>query len=576
MKFKLQRYLLFTLIFLFAVTAACRQNFSGKIPPQAVKGILDLSDWDFYKDGPVNLNGEYEFYWEQLLKPSDFSGAALPRKTGFIKVPGFWKGYTVEGQKLPGTGFATYRLTLLLKDLKQSLALKFLELATASKVYANGKKICSVGVPGKNRETTIPRHRPQVVDLKTESNQVEILFLVSNFHHRRGGDWEVIQLGDEEEIHKIRERSVGFDLFLFGSIFIIALDHFGLFILRRKERSTFYFGLFCILIATRILTTGERYLIHLLPNMSWELMLKFEYSSYYLAIPAFVLFMRSLFRSFSQRFTRVIVSISIAFSCIVILTPARIFTHTLYIYHIITVIALLNGLYVVIAALRQKNVEAFIFFSGFMILFLMVINDMMYVERIVRTGLFVPFGLFIFIFSQAFLISLRFSNALKTVVMQRKELRGALEAQKHEIVVRKRAEEALRDAHERFLTVLDSIDADVYVADMETYEVLFMNKHMKDAFGHDLVGRACWEVFHNNSEPCSHCTNDKLLDAEGNPTGVCVWEGKNPITHKWYMNYDRAIKWVDDRFVRLEVATDVTELKEAGEALRESEEKHRT
>jgi len=49
-----------------------------------------------------------------------------------------------------------------------------------------------------------------------------------------------------------------------------------------------------------------------------------------------------------------------------------------------------------------------------------------------------------------------------------------------------------------------------------------------------------------------------------------------PITEKWYINYDRAIKWVDDRFVRLKVATDVTELKKTEEALRESEEKYRT
>ena len=51
------------------------------------------------------------------------------------------------------------------------------------------------------------------------------------------------------------------------------------------------------------------------------------------------------------------------------------------------------------------------------------------------------------------------------------------------ITQRKRAEEALRLSHERFLTVLDSIDATIYVVDMDSYEVLFMNKFMIETFG---------------------------------------------------------------------------------------------
>jgi PAS domain S-box-containing protein len=127
---------------------------------------------------------------------------------------------------------------------------------------------------------------------------------------------------------------------------------------------------------------------------------------------------------------------------------------------------------------------------------------------------------------------------------------------------RKRSQKALIDSHVRFLMVLDSIDADIYVSDLETYEVLLTNRHMRESFGEDLVGKTCHQVFRNESIPCSHCTNDRLLDSEGNPTGVCVWEGKNPITGKWYINYDRAIKWVDGRFVRLQIATDISRIKD--------------
>ena len=130
------------------------------------------------------------------------------------------------------------------------------------------------------------------------------------------------------------------------------------------------------------------------------------------------------------------------------------------------------------------------------------------------------------------------------------------------IAERKRSQKALIDSHVRFLMVLDSIDADIYVSDLETYEVLLTNRHMRESFGDDLVGKTCYQVFRNESIPCSHCTNDKLLDPGGTPAGVCVWEGKNPITGKWYINYDRAIRWVDGRFVRLQVATDISRIKD--------------
>jgi signal transduction histidine kinase/ActR/RegA family two-component response regulator len=130
------------------------------------------------------------------------------------------------------------------------------------------------------------------------------------------------------------------------------------------------------------------------------------------------------------------------------------------------------------------------------------------------------------------------------------------------VIERKQAEEALRESRERLLTVLDSIDADIYAADMETYEILFMNSHMRDSFGDGLVGKICWKVFRGESEPCAHCTNNKLVDVDGKPAGVVIWEGQNPITGKWYINYDRAIKWVDGHLVRLQVATDITERKQ--------------
>ena len=130
-----------------------------------------------------------------------------------------------------------------------------------------------------------------------------------------------------------------------------------------------------------------------------------------------------------------------------------------------------------------------------------------------------------------------------------------------DITERKRAEEDLCLAHEKMLTILDSIDSTVYVADMETYEILFMNRQMITDFGGDKTGSICFKEFRKNTEICDFCTNKQLIDGNGRASGVCTWHDHNPVNGKFYINHDRAIEWTDGRLVRMQIATDITDLK---------------
>nr|NIS14937.1 PAS domain S-box protein [candidate division Zixibacteria bacterium] len=311
---------------------------------------------------------------------------------------------------------------------------------------------------------------------------MEIIFQVSNFHHRRGGIWEVIQLGRERDMRKAQERRLSFDLFLIGSIILMALYHLGLFILKKKDRSPLYFSIFCFLLALRTLTTGGRYLILAFPDLSWELMIKFEYLSFYLAVPAFGMFMRSIFQKFSERFLLPLEVLAIVFSGIVIFSPARFFSHTLNIYEIITLSTLIYGLYVIFASLNQKRIEASVFLLGFAILCLAMVNDMLHVENIIHTGFYTQFGFFFFILFQAFLLSYRHSAALTTVETQQIELRDTLESLKAEIIDRVQAEEALIESEEKYRTILHSIEEGVYEVDLAGNLTFFnesLRRHLK-------------------------------------------------------------------------------------------------
>jgi PAS domain S-box-containing protein len=140
------------------------------------------------------------------------------------------------------------------------------------------------------------------------------------------------------------------------------------------------------------------------------------------------------------------------------------------------------------------------------------------------------------------------------------------------ITERKQVELALKTAHEQFETVLNGIEALVYVADMTTYEILFTNRYMKKAFNNNfLEGSKCYEAIHiGKSGPCEFCTNHLLLDQNGAITEGVTWEYQNAQSNRWYYIRDKAIKWVDGRVVRLEIGADITDRKESEKRLQDN------
>ncbi len=141
-----------------------------------------------------------------------------------------------------------------------------------------------------------------------------------------------------------------------------------------------------------------------------------------------------------------------------------------------------------------------------------------------------------------------------------------------DITERKRAEEALQFEREQLLSIFDSINEIIYVADPNTHEILYANKTLQDAFQKSLVGGICYREFQGLESPCEFCTNEIILKEKGKPYR---WEYHNPILERDYIIVDRVIKWPDGRDVRFELAIDITERKQAEEALLESERLYR-
>ena len=433
--------------------------------PRAEKGVLDLSTWDLKKDGPVALNGEWEFYWQEHWAPDYFPEETQPAFNGYIEVPGTWNDFIVNKEKIAGTGYATYRLSIQLANTGQKLAFKILDMAAAFTMYVNGEQLISSGIPGKTPQLTVPQFYPQVVKFDPGDKKIEIVIHVSNFHHRKGGAWEPILLGLSEDMWQIREKALNLNFFLFGGILMMGFYHIGLFIFRTKEKSTLYFGIFCFLIAVRCLVTGERYLINIMPGFSWEIHTKIAYLTFYAGVPIFAMYFRYVFPKEISKY--VIFAVSIIgglFSAIVLFTPARIYTHTAPLYQIFTLAASCYAFYILVLALKQKLPGSLVCFTGFVILFLTVVNDILYSNLLIRAGYLIQLGFFFFIFSQATLLSIRFSKAFETVELQHRQLEKANAACMNENIERKRTEEALRQSEEKYRLLVQNANDAIAVA----------------------------------------------------------------------------------------------------------------
>jgi len=234
------------LLGILIIFITCKGNDTKKISPKGVNGVLDLRSvevrdrtylqpWDFEKDGVIQLDGEWEFYWKEFVPPNSHlmqneefrmkdgeNSAFLIPHSAFITVPGSWNQFIQNEKAVGGQGYGTYRLRVFLppnvfstNDKPFSLGIKLLSVGTAYKLYVNGNFVTEVGKIGKTKEESIPAFLSQVISIQPDKQEIELKVIVSNFHYSRGGLWSSIRIGSLSELQKEREKNLLLDFFIF-------------------------------------------------------------------------------------------------------------------------------------------------------------------------------------------------------------------------------------------------------------------------------------------------------------------------------------------------------------------------
>lgn len=121
-----------------------------------------------------------------------------------------------------------------------------------------------------------------------------------------------------------------------------------------------------------------------------------------------------------------------------------------------------------------------------------------------------------------------------------------------------------------FETLFDMLPFGVYVADVDTLEIVYVNRYFKDRV---LISpnSKCYSVVYGNDTPCIFCKIRDLLSDKKSPNfKTIVYDNFNELDEKWYRIEEKCIYWPDGRLVKYSICVDITELKTVQNQLSES------
>ncbi|WP_343209523.1 PAS domain-containing hybrid sensor histidine kinase/response regulator [Anaerolentibacter hominis] len=128
----------------------------------------------------------------------------------------------------------------------------------------------------------------------------------------------------------------------------------------------------------------------------------------------------------------------------------------------------------------------------------------------------------------------------------------------NEIKLREEQHNLQSEKSRYFEWMMEEYAGNIYICDMNSYELLYLNHTAADALYEitrlrrsDILGRKCYEVIQGRTTPCPFCTNDRITEEE-----FYEWEFYNPNLERTFMIKNRVINWYGHR-ARIELSHDM-------------------
>lgn len=410
-EYRLGLFLAFALTFWLSSAGCSRQ---GDFAPVAREGVLNAAAWEPERDGPLDLNGQWTFYSDRLLEPSDFLlSGALPEASGFLVFPGFWKGVLIDDVPLSGLGQATFRLRLDLGTTPRRLALRIFAVASAYRLWADGKLLASSGVPG-DEESERPSRSLVMSNFETQGLPVDLVLQVSNYRHQRGGVHYPIRLGTVQQLDREHDLTRSLFIAFACSLLLMALYHFALYFINKKNISTLFFGLCClnIVILGMTLDASDWAIQLLVPDIDTNTVTMICLASSSVMASLLFRFYRSLYpQEFFKQIGYLCDFRSVVSLLVIITQPSMAIYQAMRWLTVLTLLIILCFIMSLALCVSHKRAGSLILMVGYLAFSLAAMYDIYRAFFSTPAFSFVTIGMLIFVFAQALAMAQQYSQA---------------------------------------------------------------------------------------------------------------------------------------------------------------------
>lgn len=384
-----------TLALAIVLLFSCAPILAAQTP-----GSLDLRQHKWNQGVVHKLDGEWIWAKDEWLTAEELEALPLSQRR-YTSVPGFWNE-TEEDTSAFGYGTLAIRLYLP-KD--QPFHLQLSDVGSAYKLYADTQLVSQVGSPSRYAEHEEAMFQPRLAEIRSLGQPMWLILHISNNEYKQIGVRRSIHITDDSGYHWLRETPLLFEVFFCGVLITLGCLSIARYIRKRNERASLYLGLFSMMVGTRALLVGERF-VYQLDWLSFATLQKLEHTLVYAGLAAFAAYLYELMDGgMPRRAVNTLLAIAGALIALTVLLPIHIGTHTVIPFKLLVVTTALYVIFAYWPLLRARGAGVFWFAASFAILLTTLVVDLINQNTQIQSRPIVHWGMISFVVCQGLFLN---------------------------------------------------------------------------------------------------------------------------------------------------------------------------